>query len=150
MKFDSSVAIKAGLIGAAAGLLVALIGRIPFIGCIVAPLAWLVAVASGVLYVYFAISGGAKVELVEGALGGGIAGGIAGLVNGLVSGVLTLAFGAVGTAASLIGGGELGSAALSTGANVAGVIVSMVGGAVAGVVLGAIGGLVFALIKGAK
>ena len=63
MNFNQSVAIKAGLIGAAAGLVVALLGRIPFIGCIIAPLGWLVAVATGALYVYFA----GRVPVAEGA-----------------------------------------------------------------------------------
>ena len=144
MKFNQPIAIKAGLIGAAAGFVVALLGRIPFIGCIIAPLGWVVAVATGALYVYYA----GKVEISEGAVGGGIAGGIAGLVNALISGVLSLLFGAVQATSSLFGGGEVGEAALGAGISFVAVIIAIIVGAIAGAVLGAIGGGVYAAIKG--
>jgi len=70
MKIDSSTALKAGLIGAAVGFIIALLGRISILGCIVGPLGWAVAVGTGVLYVHYAAAGGRKVEVGEGALGG--------------------------------------------------------------------------------
>ena len=144
MKFNQPIAIKAGLIGAAAGLVVALLGRIPFIGCIIAPLGWVVAVATGVLYVYLA----GKVVISEGAVGGAVAGGIAGLVNAFISGVLSLLFGAAQATSSLLGGGEVGEAALGAGVSFIAVIMAIIVGAIAGAVLGAIGGGVYAAIKG--
>ncbi len=144
MKVDTSVALKAGAIGAVIGLVIALLGRIPFLGCIVGPLGWVVAVLTGVLYVHFA---GRKVEVGEGALGGALAGGIAGLVSSLVSGVLTLIFGPVSTAISLLGRGRLGAAALSTGITLAGVISGIVLGTVIGAALGALGGVIYAALK---
>ena len=143
MKFNQPIAIRAGLIGAAAGFVVAILGRIPFIGCIIAPLGWVVAVGTGVLYVYYA----GKVEISEGAVGGGIAGGIAGLVNAFISGLLTLLFGAVQATSSLLGGGEVGEAALGAGISFVAVIIGIIVGAIAGAVLGAVGGGVYAAIK---
>ena len=104
MNVNSSVALKAGLIGAAAGLVVAILGRVPVLGCIIGPLGWLVAVATGVLYVYLAAGLGERVTVSDGALGGGLSGAIAGAAQALVSGVLTLLFGAVRATSSLLGG----------------------------------------------
>jgi hypothetical protein len=143
MKVNTSVALRAGVIGAVAGLAVAILSRISFLGCIIGPLGWIVAVATGALYVHLASR---KVDLAEGAVGGGIAGAIAGAANSLVSGVLTLIFGGVGAASTLLEG-ELGAAALQAGASVFGVITGIVVGIVVGAVLGAIGGPVYALIK---
>ena len=123
MKVDTSVALKAGVIGAVAGLVAALIVRIPVLGCLVSWLGFIVALATGALYVYFA-SG--KVEIAEGAAGGALAGAIAGAVNSLISGILGLIF------------DEQGFFSL---------IISIVIGAVGGAVLGAVGGLVYAAIK---
>jgi hypothetical protein len=148
MNFNSSIAIKAGLIGAVVGLVVAVLGRIPFINCIIAPLSWLVAVAAGVLYVYYASSSGAAVAIGEGAVGGGVSGGIAGLAHALLSGVLTLLFGSVRAASSAFGRGEVGGAAIGASVTLFVVIIGIIGGTVVGVVLGAVGGLVFAAIKG--
>jgi hypothetical protein len=146
MNFDSSTAIRAGLIGAAAGFVVAVLGRVPFLGCIIAPLGWLVAVGTGVLYVYFATESGRSVELAEGAVGGGVAGLIGGGANAFVSGILNLIFGATQSAASLLGG-EIGQAAAQAGIGLVSVIVGIIVGIIVGAILGAIGGGVFAAIK---
>ncbi|HEY75480.1 MAG TPA: hypothetical protein G4O00_04770 [Thermoflexia bacterium] len=147
MKVDTSVALKAGLIGAAIGLVVALLGRIPFLACIIGPLGWVVAVATGTLYVHYAATGGRKVEVGEGALGGALAGGIAGLTQSLVSGVLTLIFGPVRTAVALLGRGQPGAAALSAGMTFVGVIGGIVLGVILGAALGALGGVIYAAVK---
>ncbi len=147
MKLDTSVALKAGLIGAAVGFVLALIGRIPFVGCIVGPLGWLVAIAIGALYVHFAAAGGRKVEIGEGALGGALAGGIASGISALVSGILTLIFGPVRAAVSLLGQGRPGAAVVSTGATLIGVIGGIILGVILGAVLGAVGGVIYAAVK---
>ena len=147
VKFNTSVAVKAGMYGAIAGLVVALVGRIPFINCLIGPLAWVVAVGTGVLYTHFALAEGNKVELVEGGVGGAVAGAIAGAVNSLISGLLTLIFGAVGAAADLLGG-DAGAAAATAVFSIGGVILGIIVGAIVGAVLGAIGGAVYAAIKG--
>ena len=67
MKLNTSVAMRAGLIGAVAGLVVGVLGRIPFLGCLIAPLGWVVAVATGALYVHFRAESGGSVDLAEGA-----------------------------------------------------------------------------------
>jgi hypothetical protein len=147
MKIDTSVATRAGLIGAVAGLVVGLLSRIPFLGCLIAPLGWIVALGTGALYVHFRTEGGGSVELPEGALGGGVAGAVAGGVQALVAGLLTLIFGAVETASGLFGGGSLGGTALSAGFTVVSVIAGVVGGVIVGAILGAVGGAVYAAIK---
>jgi uncharacterized protein YqgC (DUF456 family) len=147
MKIDTSVATRAGLIGAVAGLVVALLSRIPFLGCLVAPLGWVVALATGALYVHFRAERGGSVELAEGAVGGGVAGAVAGAVQSLVSGLLTLIFGAVDTASSLFGGSDIGGTALAAGVTIIGVVIGLVVGAIIGAVLGAIGGAIYSAIK---
>jgi len=147
MKVDTSIALKAGLIGAAAGFVVAVLARIHFLGCIIGPLGWLIAVATGVLYVHFALGGGRSVEVGEGALGGALSGAIAGVVESLVSGVLTLIFGPVRAAVRLLGRGEPGAAALSAGITFIGVIGGIVLGTLVGAALGALGGVIYAAIK---
>jgi len=150
MNFNSSIAIRAGLIGAAAGFVVAILGRIPFLGCLIAPLGWLVAVGAGVLYVHFATTGGAAVQIAEGAVGGAVSGGVAGLVQALISGVLTILFGAVRAASNALGQGEIGSAAIGAGASLLAVVFAIIGGTVFGAILGAVGGLVYAALKSQK
>jgi hypothetical protein len=150
VKFNQSIALKAGLYGAIAGVVVALLGRIPFLGCIIAPFGWVVAVGTGVLYTYFA-SANATVDLQEGAVGGGIAGAIAAAAQAVISGILNLIFGTVQAASSLLGGGDAGAAAsaaaITAGANLIGIIVGIVVGAIVGAILGAIGGAGYAYIK---
>jgi hypothetical protein len=150
MNFNSSIAIKAGLIGAAAGFVLAILGRIPFLGCVVAPLGWLVAVGAGVLYVHFATSGGAAVQIAEGAVGGAVSGGIAGLVQALIGGVLSILFGSVRAATSALGQGEIGGAAIGAGVGFVAVVIAIIGGTIFGAVLGAVGGLVYAALKNQK
>jgi len=150
MNFNSSIAIKAGLIGAAAGFVLAILGRIPFLGCVVAPLGWLVAVGAGVLYVHFASGGGAAVQIAEGAVGGAVSGGVAGLVQALISGVLSILFGSVRAATNALGQGEIGGAAIGAGVGFVAVVIAIIGGTIFGAVLGAVGGLVYAALKNQK
>jgi hypothetical protein len=144
MKFDTNTAIKAGLIGAAAAFIAALITRIPFVACLAWWLPALIALVTGALYVHFA--GPAGVEIGEGAVGGAIAGAIAGLINAVISGLLNLIFGAVRAGARLMSGQE---GALAAGAiGIGGVILGIIVGTIVGAVLGALGGLLWAAIKG--
>ena len=129
MKINWSIALKAGLIGAAVGLVIGLLSRIPFLVCIVGPLGWVASAGAGVLYAYFTMQGGAKLEITDGAIGGAAAGAIAGVAAPLVSGLLNLIF----SHGSFIG--MLGSVLV---------------GAIFGAALGAIGGLVYVVIKQKK
>jgi hypothetical protein len=144
---SSSAVLKAGAIGAAAGLAFAIVGRISFVACIVGPLGWIIAVGTGVLYVYFAARDGEPVGLAEGALGGGIAGAVSGGAQALLTGALTLAFGAVQAASDILGG-EIGSAAIRAGGTAVGLILAVLLGTIVAGALGAVGGAVFALLRG--
>ena len=146
MKVNTSLALRAGLIGAAAGLVLAVLTRIPFLGCLFCWIGPVLSLAIGALYVHFAIGEGATVDIAEGALGGTIAGAIAGGVNSLVSGVLTLVFGTVGTVSNLLGG-EGESAIAGIVGTVGGAIMGMIVGIIVGIAAGAVGGAVYAAIK---
>ncbi len=148
MNVNQSTAIRAGMFGAIAGLVVAVLSRIPFLGCLISPLAWIVFVAAGVLYVYFTATSTVIVPPAEGAAGGAIAGAIAGVVEAVVRSLLGLLFGTMAAASNLLSGAGARGAVAGVGFGIIGAIVSIVGGLVVGAVLGAIGGLVYAAIKG--
>jgi hypothetical protein len=138
MKIDTSVALKAGLIGAGVGLVLALlVNVIPFLACVVCWVGPVVGLGTGALYVYFL--GGA--EIGEGALGGALSGAIGGLGGGVVNAIWSL----IGGAAGAVGGGE--GAGIAAVAGAGGFVGALVGGIIGGAVLGAIGGLVYSLIK---
>lgn len=125
MKVNTSVALKAGLIGAVAGIVLgAIFGLIPlFGGCLSQWGGAIVGLATGALYVYLTPT---KEDLVGGAVGGAITGAIAGLASAFASNLLEL----------LLRQGSVLS--LFTG---------LIYGAIGGAVLGAIGGLIYAAIK---
>jgi hypothetical protein len=147
MKVNRSLAFRAGLIGAAAGLVLAVLTRIPFLACLFCWIGPVLSLAIGALYVHLAIGEGAAVDIAEGALGGTIAGAIASAVNSLVSGVLTLVFGTVGSVSNLLGG-EGESAITGIVGTIGGAIVSTIVGIIVGTAAGAVGGAVYAAIKG--
>jgi hypothetical protein len=138
MKINTSVALKAGLIGAAAGLVFAVLTNIiPFLACVICWVGPIVGLATGALYVHFL--GGA--EIGEGALGGALSGAIGGLGGGVVNAIWSL----LGGASSAIGGGE--GSGIAAAAGVGGFFGALVGGIIGGAVLGAIGGVIYSLIK---
>jgi hypothetical protein len=137
MKINSSVALKAGLIGAAVGLVLAILTNlIPFLACVVCWVGPIVGLATGALYVYFL--GGA--EIGEGALGGALAGAIGGLGGGVVNAIWSLIGGAAGAVGS-------DAAGIAVAGGVGGFVTALFGAIVGGAVLGAIGGLIYAAIK---
>jgi hypothetical protein len=138
MKINTSVAVKAGVIGAVAGLVFAiLLNVIPFLACLVCWAGPIIGLVTGALYVYFL--GGA--EIAEGAVGGAASGAIGGLGSGLVNGIWSL----IGGAAGAVGGGE--GAGIAAAGGVVGFFTALIGGIVGGAILGAIGGLLYSLIK---
>jgi hypothetical protein len=143
MKINTSVALKAGLIGAVAGVVFALLTNlIPFLACVACWVGPVIGLATGALYVHFL--GGA--EIGEGAVGGALSGAIGGAGSGLTSGILSL-LGVAASAATSLLGGEAGAAAGTTGGGIAGFFIGLLSGIVGGAVLGAIGGLAYAAIK---
>jgi len=143
MKINTSVALKAGLIGAVAGLVFAFLTNIiPFLVCAACWVGPVIGLVTGALYVHFA----GKVELGEGAIGGALSGAIGGAGSGIVSGIFSL-LGTGAAAASSLLGGEGGAAAATAGGGVVGFLTALVGGIIGGAVLGAIGGAVYSLIK---
>jgi hypothetical protein len=125
MKINTSVALKAGLIGAAAGVVFGIIAAIvPGVDCL---LGWWVPAAIGLvtggLYVYLTPG---KEDIAGGAVGGAVTGAVAGLAKEFASNLLDLLLGD-GTILGLLGG--------------------IVLGAIVGAILGAIGGAVYAAIK---
>lgn len=138
MKINTSVALRAGLIGAAAGVVFALLTNIiPFLVCVACWVGPIIGLATGALYVHFL--GGA--EVADGAVGGALAGAIGGLGGGVVNAIWSL----IGGAATAVSGAE--DLGITAAVGVGGFFGALIGGIVGGAVLGAIGGLVYSLIK---
>jgi hypothetical protein len=127
MKINMPIAVRAGLIGAAASVVAALLTRIPFLGCLLGWLGTVVALAIGALYVYLRRE---KVDLVEGAAGGAVAGAIAGAVYAFLRGLLDMIFSH---------GGFFGA-----------LLLPLILGIIFGAIAGAIGGLIWAAITGSR
>jgi len=124
MKINSNVALRAGLIGAAAAIVFTIVIRVmPLLGCLIVWMGPLISLAAGALYVYLTP---AKEDIAGGATGGAVTGAIAGGVSALVSSLYDI---------------------LVNSAGMGGLVVSVVIGAVIGAVLGAIGGAIYAAIK---
>lgn len=144
MKIDTQVALKAGVIGAVAGIVFAVLANaIPFLICIVCWVGPVIGLVTGALYVHFTN----RTDLGEGAAGGALSGAIGGAGSGIVNAIFSLIGGASGAGFSLLGG-EGEAAAAAAGGGIVGAISAIFGGIVGGAVLGAIGGLVYAAIKG--
>jgi hypothetical protein len=124
MKIDTSVALKAGLIGAGAGVVAGLaVGAIPFLFCLAWWIPLLIGLLTGALYVYLTPG---KEDIAGGAIGGAVTGAIAGLASALATNLLTL---------------------LLHDGTIFGLFLGLGGGIVTGAVLGAIGGAIYAAIK---
>jgi hypothetical protein len=137
MKIDTSVALKAGLIGAGIGLVISiLVNIIPFLACVICWIGPVIGLATGALYVHF--RGGA--EIGEGALGGALSGAIGGLGSGIVNAIWSLIGGAAGAVSSDVPG-------LAVASGAGGFVGALVSAIVGGAILGAIGGLIYAAVK---
>lgn len=132
---------KAGAIGAGIAIVAGLLGYIPVLGdfvgfCLLCG-GFLIPIASGMLYGYFAPG---KEETAQSAIGGALSGGAAGLLLGIFTGINTAALGAVTD--SGVGLGD----ALAGGTITA--LLCACGFGIAGLVLGAIGGVIWPLVQG--
>jgi len=142
-RINTSIALKAGVIGTVAGIVFAVLTNvIPFLICVACWVGPVIGLVTGALYVHFS----GKVEFGEGAVGGALSGAIGGAGSGLVNSIFSLLGAGAGAASSLLGG-EGGAAAAAAGGGVVGFLTALVGGIVGGAVLGAVGGLVYAAIK---
>jgi hypothetical protein len=124
VRLDTDTALKAGLIGAAAGLVFGiLVGVVPFLFCLFGWIGPLIGLATGALYVHLTVI---KESVTEGAVGGAVTGAIASAVSNLASNLLKV----------ILGNGS-----------VSGLIVGVLLGALGGAILGGLGGLIYAAIK---
>ena len=124
MRLDTNTALKAGLIGAGAGLVFGIIvGIVPFLACLLWWIGPIIGLATGAVYVHLTVI---KESALEGAVGGALTGAIASGISGLASNLFSV----------ILEGASIGSL-------FAGVLVAILGGAI----LGAIGGLIYAAIK---
>lgn len=144
MRIDTGSVVKAGGIAAAVGLVLAVLGGIPFLNCLVLPFlcigAFLLPIGAGVGYGYFAPG---HEDLGTSALGGALAGGFGGLAYGLGAGVMGFITNA-GAAAML----EDADIAVGAGGTALSFFMSLCIPIVTGFVLGAIGGLIWPLVQG--
>lgn len=137
---------KAGGIAAAIGLVLAILGGIPFLNCLVLPLlcigAVLLPIGAGMGYGYFTPG---REEMSQSALGGALAGAFGGLAYGLGTGIMGLITNAGATAFL-----EDADIAVSAGGSVVGLLLSTCLSVVVGLVLGAIGGLLWPMFQREK
>nr|MBN1228189.1 hypothetical protein [Anaerolineae bacterium] len=89
MKLDTNALLKAAGIGAGGALVLALLGRIPYVGIACCCLVYLGFAGVGVLYTVFARQNNTPLDAGPMALGGAIAGAISGLLMGIVNGIFS-------------------------------------------------------------
>lgn len=139
MNINTGSVVKAGGIAAGVGLVLAILGGIPFLNCLFVPLlcigAVVLPIGAGMGYGYFTPG---REEMSQSALGGALAGAFGGLAYGIGSGIMGLITNA-GAAAFL----EDADIAVSAGGGIMGLLLSTCLSVVAGLVLGAIGGLLW-------
>lgn len=148
MTFNMNSVIKAGGLAAAVGLVLALLGKIPFIGCLFVPLICLgvfaLPIAAGMAYGYFTPG---KETLGQSALGGALAGGFAGFVYGLLTGILNAASGGITAAFEQIEGME-NIPVETTGFGFGSILGSVCIAVFGGLLFGAIGGVLWPMFQG--
>jgi hypothetical protein len=148
MNFNMNSVIKAGGLGAAAALLLALIGQIPILNCLLLPLlclAWIaLPIATGMAYGYFTPG---KETTGESALGGALAGGFAGFAYAIINGIAGAATGRAAAVFQQLEGIE-GMPVQSTGLGIGGLLVAICFSILAGLVFGAIGGVLWPIFQG--
>jgi hypothetical protein len=138
VKIDFSTVIKAGVVAAAAAVVLGIISQLPFFG----PILWfcfcitglLIPIGSGVLYGYFAPG---QDDIGESALGGLLSGGTAGIIYGIFQGLSALLFSILNSSGVV---DALATSAVTT-------VFSVCGFAISGLLFGAIGGMLGPLIQ---
>lgn len=143
MNIHTPSVVKAGGIAAAVSLILALLSGIPFLGCLIWPLAclgwFLIPAGAGVGYGYFAPG---KEDLAQSALGGALAGGFGGLVYGLMSGIMSALTNA-GMAAFV----EQSDIVATASGGIVSFFLSLCPPLIGGLIFGAIGGVIWPLIQ---
>jgi hypothetical protein len=123
---------------------VAMLGMLGIAGTVLACCGWIINLAIGFGYVYFAAQTDGSVQVADGAVGGAAATAIAAVIGGLVSACLTIVA-PFAIAASAGGSPDAVTIITNSIASVAGAVC---GGLIGGAVVGAIGGLIGALTIG--
>lgn len=143
MNIDTGSVVKAGGIAAAVGLVLGVLGSIPVLNCLFAPLfcvgAILLPIGAGVGYGYYAPG---REDLGQSAIGGALAGAFGGFAYGLMTGLMAL-FTNAGAAAFL----EDADIAIGVGGSAASFLGSLCVPIFTGLILGAIGGLIWPIIQ---
>lgn len=146
MRINTGSVVKAGGIAAAVGLVLAILGGIPYLNCLILPLlcigAFLLPVGAGIGYGYFTPG---REDMGQSALGGALAGGFGGFAYGLGTGVM--AFITNAGAGAMLEGADI---AVGAGGTVVSFFVSLCIPIVTGFLLGALGGLIWPLLQGDK
>lgn len=145
MKLDNSALMKAGGVGIGAGVVAGILGGLA--GLLCCCIVWLLYVAAGASYAYFAKDGEGELSAGSGALGGAIAGAVAGLTKGVVSGIIALLFGAVVDAATILD--QMAASGVDLPPEAYDLYGSGFAPGIGGIALAACGALIFAAILGA-
>jgi len=143
---------KAAGIGIVVGIVLGLIGLIPFIGIVTVCLGIFVPIGVGALYAYFSAQEGEALDYGPAATGGAVSAAVSGLVSGIFSLLVGLVVGTTAGAFSQFGdlGLSGGEAAAATGIAAVGGVIGLCVGLVVSGVLGAIGGAVYVAIQGQR
>lgn len=119
----------------------ATIGSLAIVATVAACCGWIINLAIGFSYVYFAAREDGSVQIGDGAAGGAISTAVAALIGGLLSACLSL------VAPFAISQGNVDVATAIT-ASLGGVAGAICGGLIGGAIVGAIGGLIGAFTIG--
>lgn len=151
MNFNMNSVLKAGGLGAGVALLLALLGAIPVLNCLLLPLlclAWFaLPVATGMAYGYFTPG---KETTGESALGGALAGGFAGLVYALINGLVGAATGGMSAAFQQLEGIEGLPMETAAGAGIGSLLIVVCFSVFGGLLFGAIGGVLWPMFQGTR
>ena len=145
MKFEMApTTMRAGVIGAVvAAILTVVSSFIPFLGCLLAPIGFIVPFAIGAYSVMLGRQAGRPAgNTAQDGVDGGIAGAIAGVVNGLVGGIFVL----LGVGPSAMMSGDAGSAAVAGMVGITAAVSGICFGLFIGGILAAIGGVIYGMV----
>jgi hypothetical protein len=160
MKLNTTALMTAGGIGAVVSIIlsicanmvsfapivgandISILGILGTVGTVALCCAWVINLAIGFAYVYFAAQRDGSVQVADGAVGGAISTAIAAFIGGLLTACIVFA------SPLLISQGNVDALTNNLGGILTTVATAVCGGLIGGAIVGAIGGLIGALTIG--
>lgn len=141
--YVNKYALRAGVVAGIVGAVVLILSLIPFIGCFIGALAWMVYVGAGVLASMWGKPEGALTTPQQGAIDGAVAGAIAGVIAHLVKWIADVGI-------AIVVGFVTGPARDTVTSLIVVIVAGFIGvlfGTVVAALLGGAGGLVYNAIQ---